>query len=61
MSNSQAKGEKSFKGEAKFKQFTAAVEKALKNFEGLTEWHDLISALARINKVSFQLFLRVLY
>lgn len=49
---SEVRGENSYKGEVKFKQFTAAVEKALKNFEGLTEWHDLISALARINKVS---------
>lgn len=51
MSMAQVKGENSFKGEAKYKQFSGAVEKALKNFEGLTEWHDLISSLARINKV----------
>ena len=51
MSSNHLQGDNPYKGEVKFKQFTAAVEKALKNFEGLTEWHDLISALARINKV----------
>lgn len=51
MSNTQVREENSFRGEAKYKQFSGAVEKALKSFEGLTEWHDLISSLARINKV----------
>lgn len=51
MSDSQVKGENSFKSEAKYKQFSSAIEKALKTFEGLTEWHDLISSLARIHKV----------
>lgn len=46
------KGENDFKTEAKYKQFSSAVEKALKSFEGLIEWHDLISSLARLNKVS---------
>lgn len=49
--SSQVKGENSFKSEAKYKQFSSAIEKALKTFEGLTEWHDLISSLARIHKV----------
>lgn len=51
MSESQSKGENDFKTEAKFKQFSSAVEKALKTFEGLTEWHDLISSLSKMNKV----------
>lgn len=51
MSDSQAKGEHAFKSETKYKQFSSAMEKALRTFEGLTEWHDLISSLARINKV----------
>ncbi len=55
--NDPGREEQPFKGEVKFKQFTAAVEKALRNFEGLTEWHDLISALARINKVRMTNFM----
>ncbi len=51
MSDSQAKPENDFKSETKYKHFSSAVEKALRTFEGLTEWHDLISSLARINKV----------
>lgn len=51
MSESQNKGENDFKSEAKYKQFSSAIEKALRTFEGLTEWHDLISCLARTNKV----------
>ena len=51
MSDSQAKGENDYKSETKYKHFSASVEKALRSFEGLTEWHDLISSLARINKV----------
>ena len=50
-SNTHTKGEHDFKSEAKYKQFSSAIEKALKTFEGLTEWHDLISSLTRINKV----------
>ena len=51
MSNTQVGGENSFVREAKYKLFSGAVEKALKSFEGPTEWQDLISCLARINKV----------
>ena len=51
MSESRTKGENDFKSEAKYKQFSSAIEKALRTFEGLTEWHDLISCLARTNKV----------
>jgi hypothetical protein len=53
MSDTQAKGGNDFKSETKYKQFSVAIEKALKTFEGLTEWHDLISSLAKINKVGF--------
>jgi len=44
-------GEGSFRAETKYKQFSAAVERALKSFEDSTEWPDLISSLARLNKV----------
>jgi len=40
-----------FRGETKYKQFSAAVERALKGFEVSTEWPDLISSLAKLNKV----------
>ena len=40
-----------YKSETKYKQFTAAVERALKGFELSVEWPDLISCLARLNKV----------
>ena len=36
-----------FTTEAKYKQFSYEVEKALRNFELSTEWPDLISALAK--------------
>ena len=42
-----------FRGETKYKQFSAAVERALKGFEVSTEWPDLISSLAKLNKVSW--------
>ena len=35
----------------KFQRFAASVERALKGFELSREWHDLISCLARLNKV----------
>ena len=51
MAESSSSGDEEFKGEAKYKQFSAAVERALKGFELSSEWHDLISSLARLNKV----------
>ncbi|KAK0423668.1 hypothetical protein QR680_008265 [Steinernema hermaphroditum] len=36
---------------SKYKQYVAAIEKALKQFENTTEWADLISALAKLHKV----------
>ena len=51
MSDNQSEGEGDFTNETKYKQYSASVERALKSFELSTEWHDLISCLARINKV----------
>lgn len=51
MAESSSSGDEEFRGEAKYKQFSAAVERALKGFELSSEWHDLISSLARLNKV----------
>ena len=42
-----------FLSEPKYRQFSAAVERALKSFELSSEWPDLISSLARLNKASF--------
>ena len=52
MAESSSSGDDEFKAEAKYKQFSAAVERALKAFEVSSEWHDLISSLARLNKAS---------
>ena len=35
----------------KYKNYVNAVDKALKSFEYSSEWHDLISALSKLNKV----------
>ena len=51
MAESCSSGDEEFRGETKYKQFSAAVERALKGFELSAEWHDLISSLARLNKV----------
>ncbi|XP_017772866.1 PREDICTED: protein dopey-1 homolog isoform X2 [Nicrophorus vespilloides] len=37
--------------DSKYRMFTGAVDKALKNFEYTSEWADLISALGKLNKV----------
>ncbi|KAK6632298.1 hypothetical protein RUM44_007339 [Polyplax serrata] len=37
--------------EAKYRLYVSAVDKALKAFESTNEWPDLISALAKLNKV----------
>lgn len=39
--------------DSKYRQFINAVEKALKSFEYSSEWADLISALGKLNKVSY--------
>ena len=52
MAENSSGGEEGFRGEAKYKQFSAAVERALKGFEVSSEWHDLISSLTRLNKAS---------
>ena len=36
----------------KFQRFGASLERALRTFEISREWHDLISALTRLHKVS---------
>ena len=51
MADAPTNGEADYKSEAKFKRFSAAVERALRSFELSTEWPDLISSLARLNKV----------
>uniref|UniRef100_A0A3B4A8B9 DOP1 N-terminal domain-containing protein n=1 Tax=Periophthalmus magnuspinnatus TaxID=409849 RepID=A0A3B4A8B9_9GOBI len=38
--------------DSKYRNYVAAVDKALKNFEYSSEWADLISALGKLNKVS---------
>uniref|UniRef100_A0A671RTL5 Protein dopey-1-like n=1 Tax=Sinocyclocheilus anshuiensis TaxID=1608454 RepID=A0A671RTL5_9TELE len=40
-------------GDSKYRNYVAAVDKALKNFEYSSEWADLISALGKLNKVFF--------
>ncbi|XP_014250328.1 protein dopey-1 homolog isoform X1 [Cimex lectularius] len=37
--------------DSKYRLYTNAIDKALKNFEYSTEWADLISALGKLNKV----------
>lgn len=38
-------------GDAKYRSYVTAVDKALKSFENTSEWADLISALGKLNKV----------
>lgn len=38
-------------GDARYRSYISAVDKALKNFEYTSEWADLISALGKLNKV----------
>ena len=40
-----------FAHDPKFRQFSTAVEKALRSFESTSEWADLISALGKLSKV----------
>lgn len=41
--------------DSKYRNYVAAVDKALKNFEYSSEWADLISALGKLNKVGIVL------
>lgn len=41
--------------DSKYRNYVAAIDKALKNFEYSSEWADLISALGKLNKVCFSL------
>lgn len=43
-----------FMNDAKYRMYVAAVDKALKNFDYTSEWADLISALGKLNKVTFE-------
>ena len=52
MADNHSDGEGDFRSQQKYKQFSGAVERALKSFEVSAEWPDLISSLARLNKVS---------
>ena len=52
MAESSSSGDEEFKNETKYKQYSAAVDRSLKAFELSSEWHDLISSLARLNKAS---------
>ncbi|EEC12059.1 protein dopey-1, putative [Ixodes scapularis] len=38
-------------GDAKYRSYVTAIDKALKSFESTSEWADLISALGKLNKV----------
>lgn len=38
--------------DSKYRNYVAAVDKTLKNFEYSSEWADLISALGKLNKVN---------
>ena len=40
-------------GDSKYRSYVSQIEKALKAFDSTTEWADLISALAKLNKVIF--------
>lgn len=42
--------------DSKYRNYVAAVDKALKNFEYSSEWADLISALGKLNKVYLSVF-----
>lgn len=46
--------------QAKYRVYMQNIDKALKNFEYSSEWADLISALGKLNKVSFEVLLIVL-
>ncbi|XP_065293600.1 protein DOP1A isoform X1 [Dermacentor albipictus] len=38
-------------GDAKYRSYVTAIDKALKSFDNTSEWADLISALGKLNKV----------
>lgn len=39
--------------DSKYRSYITQIEKALKSFDSTSEWADLISALGKLNKVSF--------
>ena len=48
-------------GDSKYRAYISQVEKALKAFEYTSEWADLISALAKLNKVCMSLIIIYLW
>lgn len=38
-------------GDYRYRNYSSAIEKALRNFESSSEWADLISSLGKLNKV----------
>lgn len=46
--------------QAKYRVYMQNIDKALKNFEYSSEWADLISALGKLNKVSWKKYTKVL-
>lgn len=42
--------------DSKFRNYASLMDKALRSFEYTNEWADLISALAKINKVKIRLW-----
>ncbi|KAK1338219.1 hypothetical protein QTO34_001333 [Cnephaeus nilssonii] len=42
--------------DSKYRNYVAAIDKALKNFEYSSEWADLISALGKLNKFYYDVF-----
>lgn len=41
-------------GDYRYRNYSSAIEKALRNFESSSEWADLISSLGKLNKVVSQ-------
>lgn len=51
MADGTMAGVDSYKNDARYKKYQAAVEKALQTFESVGEWADIISFLNRLSKV----------
>uniref|UniRef100_A0A8C5IGP6 DOP1 leucine zipper like protein B n=1 Tax=Junco hyemalis TaxID=40217 RepID=A0A8C5IGP6_JUNHY len=41
-------------GDYRYRNYSSAIEKALRNFESSSEWADLISSLGKLNKVQWE-------
>jgi hypothetical protein len=42
--------------DSKYRSYITQIEKALKSFDSTSEWADLISALGKLNKVSYLIY-----